>query len=497
MSLFRENSSQEFVPSLHHHWMADRSDIDGTPVPDQNKGNKPGICTPTATIDVPAVFTFEPSAVARRPAVAPAKSTGDGEASGHSITDSVQNLLLSDSPHVPVALPNKKPAKRKKKLSKLPPRKTFDELYEMGDRLGTGAFSIVNECIDKSTKQTLAVKIMVKASSKYNRKQVLEEIDILMRARDGPNVIYFHRHVEETDRFCLVFEKLNGGDLFECIKGLKTFTERQASLVVRDVAKGLTFLHSKGIAHRDLKPANVLCRDPGKVSPAKIADFNLATVVKTEGSFVQPLTTPVGTPEFMSPELATAISLGEDAHYNYTSDLWSLGVIAYLILSGRPPFKGIDGSMDSKDLNEQRATMKTESLLESISEGKFSFPAADWKHVSGAAKDLIGRLLVRAEDRLPAMKVLQHPWLKFEAPAIVLKTPTIFRDKEKRKHLVKFTEAANETHRRMGSTSKDGLKLANPSSSTLLKHRHDSLLLRPFAEARHTALEELVTPKFT
>eukprot|EP00045_Choanoeca_perplexa_P003134 m.28803 g.28803 ORF g.28803 m.28803 type:complete len:478 (+) comp11883_c0_seq2:147-1580(+) len=432
-----------------------------TPTPTALGEAKTGGSTPTALKTPPDVFTFD-VACSTEGSVVPSPRRHVKEGAGHLSADL---LLATESPEVPVELPTKKKATKKKKILKKRRSVTFDELYEMGDLLGKGAFSVVNECMEKATRNSLAVKIMFKANSHYKRAQVLEEVDILMRARDHPNVIYFHKFIEEPDRFCLVFEKLDGGDLFECIKGLTAFTERQASLVIRDVSRGLAFLHNKGIAHRDLKPANVLCLFPGKVIPAKIADFNLATMVKVEGELIRPLTTPVGTPEFMSPELASAISLGEEARYTTSSDLWSLGVIAYVILSGRPPFKGTDGSLDSNELNEQRATLNTETLLEEIAEGKFSFLSVDWKHVSGAAKDLIGRLLVRAEDRLTAYNVLRHPWVRSEAPAIGLKTPAIFRDKEKRKQLMRFAKQANATHRKMASTSIDGLKLANPSSS--------------------------------
>ena len=183
------------------------------------------------------------------------------------------------------------------------------------------------------------------------------------------------------------------------------------------MASALEFLHSKGIAHRDLKPENVLCVYRDRLTPVKLCDFDLGSTPRFHsggGSQSTPLLmTPVGSAEFMAPEIVEAFieDTEDDFNYDKRCDLWSLGVMMYILLSGYPPFSGWcdrkcawadGGQCDDCQLQ----------LFKNIEQGKFDFPDKDWSHISAQAKDLIKRLLVKnAKQRLSAKDVLSHEWL--------------------------------------------------------------------------------------
>ncbi|CAG0894554.1 unnamed protein product [Darwinula stevensoni] len=180
----------------------------------------------------------------------------------------------------------------------------------------------------------------------HSRNRVFKEIEIFHHCQGHSNIIQLIEYFEEEDRFYLIFEKITGGPLLAHIQRRIHFTEHEASLITRDLASALAFLHKKGIAHRDLKPENVLCQNPDSLCPVKICDFDLGSGVKfnsTYTSFVSTpeLLTPVGSAEYMAPEIVEAFNgRGEATVYDKRCDLWSLGVIAYILLCGYPPFYG-------------------------------------------------------------------------------------------------------------------------------------------------------------
>merc|ERR1719431_387498 len=164
------------------------------------------------------------------------------------------------------------------------------------------------------------------------------------------NIIQLVEYFEQPDKFFLVFEKVLGGQLLDYIQTRKFFTEQEAAAVIADVASALEFLHSKGIAHGDLKPENVLCVYKDELTPVKLCDFDLGSGIKFHsggGSDTTPLLlTPVGSAEFMAPEIVEAFieDNEEDLMYDKRCDLWSLGVMLYILLCGYPPFSGHCGA---------------------------------------------------------------------------------------------------------------------------------------------------------
>ena len=203
--------------------------------------------------------------------------------------------------------------------------------------------------------------------------------------------------------------------------------------MIKDVAAALEFLHSKGIAHRDLKPENVLCVHKDKLNPVKLCDFDLGSGIKFHsggGSDTTPfLQTPVGSAEFMAPEIVEAFieDTEDDFKYDKRCDLWSLGVMMYILLCGYPPFSGSCGAKcgwaDGGDCQWCQL-----NLFHNIQKAKFHFPKRDWAQISLEAKDLIKKLLVKtARNRISAEDVLNHPWLKTNSD-LQLDTPARIKE---------------------------------------------------------------------
>jgi serine/threonine protein kinase len=249
-----------------------------------------------------------------------------------------------------------------------------------------------------------------------------------------PNIVQLHEWFEDEDYCYMVFEKMHGGPLLNRIQQKVCFTEQEASLVTRDIASALKFLHGKGIAHRDVKPENILCTDPHRVSPVKLCDLDLASKPATpskkskrglQAVHSEPnLASPVGSAEFMAPEVVDAF-VGDALKYDKRCDMWSLGVIIYIMLCGYPPFYGECERENCGWDQGKPCTDCQENLFHRIQRGEFDFPDEEWASISPEAKDLIVHLLVRnVRLRYTADDVLRHPWVKLGAPhPTVLQTP--------------------------------------------------------------------------
>lgn len=261
-----------------------------------------------------------------------------------------------------------------------------EDFYTEGAEIGRGGMSIVKEGTDKKTGRKWALKYIEK--NIVDDMEVLErEINIMRRLR--------HRHVlglrevfESSDQFCLVTELVTGGELFEKIVEVGSYSEKDAGNIVRQVLLGVEYLHANGVAHRDLKPENLLVggKDEDEI---KIADFGLS---KSFGAGAESaLETSCGTPDYVAPEVLR----GEV--YDQSVDLWSIGVITYILLCGFPPFWG-----------ESQG-----ELFDKILSVEYDFPDPEWTQVSDEAKDFIKHLLVGdPNERHTATQCLQHPWMK-------------------------------------------------------------------------------------
>ncbi|XP_071799457.1 MAP kinase-interacting serine/threonine-protein kinase 1-like isoform X1 [Asterias amurensis] len=341
---------------------------------------------------------------------------------------------------------NTRRRRKKKRRSSVGPSK-FEDVYLVTDEvLGIGAYASVITCTHIPSGKHYAVKMIQKRPGN-SRAKVFREVETLYHCQGHKNILQLIEFFEDDERFYLVFDKMEGGALLHHIEQRRTFNEQEASTVVRDIASALTFLHNKGIAHRDLKPENILCENTHSITPIQICDFGLGSGIHMNSRYNTPLTTPelltpVGSAEYMAPEVVDAFIDDQEASaYDKKCDLWSLGVILYIMLSGRPPFVGNcteDCGWDNGGACQECEDM----LLHSIQAGIYDFEGREWENISDDAKDLISNLLVRdASKRFTAEMVLGHPWI-MRAPMTPLLTPSIIKRNNSAKDLCQFAAEA-------------------------------------------------------
>ncbi|XP_056883541.1 LOW QUALITY PROTEIN: serine/threonine-protein kinase DCLK2-like [Takifugu flavidus] len=267
----------------------------------------------------------------------------------------------------------------------------INEKYQIGKVIGDGNFAVVKECVERSTGQEYALKIIDKARCCGKEHLIENEVAVLRRVRH-PSIIQLIEVDETPSQLFLVMELVKGGDLFDAITSSTKYSERDASAMVFNLAGAIKYLHRMNIVHRDIKPENLLvCEYPDGTKSLKLGDFGLATVV--EG----PLYTVCGTPTYVAPEIIA------ETGYGLKVDIWAAGVITYILLCGFPPFRS--------ENNVQ------EELFDQILRGKLEFPSPDWDAISLPAKMLISQMLqVNVDSRFTAEEVLSHPWVTDEAP---------------------------------------------------------------------------------
>uniref|UniRef100_A0A8C7NCC2 Ribosomal protein S6 kinase n=1 Tax=Oncorhynchus kisutch TaxID=8019 RepID=A0A8C7NCC2_ONCKI len=262
----------------------------------------------------------------------------------------------------------------------------FSEAYEMKEDIGLGSYSVCKRCIHKTTGMEYAVKIISKA-----KRDPTEEVEILLRYGQHPNVITLKDVFDDGRTVYLVTELMKGGELLDKILRQKFFSEREASAVLYTITKTVEYLHVQGVVHRDLKPSNILYVDEsGNAESIRICDFGFAKQLRAENGL---LMTPCYTANFVAPEVCTKQG------YDAACDIWSLGVLLYTMLTGFTPFA--NGLEDTP-----------EEILARIGTGKFSLTGGYWNSVSAEAKELVSKMLhVDPHQRLTAGQVLRHPWV--------------------------------------------------------------------------------------
>lgn len=268
--------------------------------------------------------------------------------------------------------------------AKFDPRVTAK--YDIKALIGRGSFSRVVRVEHKSTRQPYAIK-MIETRYREGREVCESELCVLRRVRHT-NIIQLMEVFETAERVYMVMELATGGELFDRIIARGSFTERDATRVLQMVLDGVKYLHTLGITHRDLKPENLLYYHPGADSKIIITDFGLASSRKKGDECL--MKTTCGTPEYIAPEILVR------KPYTNAVDMWALGVISYILLSGTMPFE---------DDNRMR-------LYRQILKGKYSFSGEPWPSVSNLAKDFVERILtVDPSERLTAGQALKHPWI--------------------------------------------------------------------------------------
>jgi len=277
----------------------------------------------------------------------------------------------------------------------------YEENFEKKKQLGKGKFGVVFEVEERVTKKVYAAK-HIKTRKRDQKEKVLEEIGILANLSD-PHIMGFVGAYENRGEIILVMEYLDGGELFEKVANEEfefPVTETVCSNFMRQICLGLSYLHSQSIVHLDLKPENIVC--VGKeANNLKLIDFGLAKKLDPK----RQIKVMAGTPEFLSPEVVNFDPI------ETATDMWSVGVICYVLLSGFSPFLG---ETDSETFSN-------------ITSGQWDFDVEEFDDISDSAKNFVSKLLIKKTSRrLSATQSLSHEWLlETEQNQNVIKTENL------------------------------------------------------------------------
>lgn len=294
--------------------------------------------------------------------------------------------------------------KLKKDVKELSKQVSIEDKYNLHGLLGTGAFSEVRLAESKENPgEHFAVKIIDKKALKGKEESLENEIKVLRRFSANqneaekslgprlthPNIVQLLETYEDKNKVYLVMELVTGGELFDRIVEKGSYTEKDASHLVRQILEAVDYMHEQGVVHRDLKPENLLYYSPDDDSKIMISDFGLS---KMEDSGI--MATACGTPGYVAPEVLA------QKPYGKAVDVWSIGVISYILLCGYPPF------YDENDAN----------LFAQILKGEFDFDSPYWDEISDSAKHFIKNLMcVSVEKRYTCKQALAHPWISGNA----------------------------------------------------------------------------------
>eukprot|EP00933_Yihiella_yeosuensis_P000239 TRINITY_DN10037_c4_g1_i1.p1 TRINITY_DN10037_c4_g1~~TRINITY_DN10037_c4_g1_i1.p1 ORF type:complete len:486 (+),score=108.29 TRINITY_DN10037_c4_g1_i1:89-1546(+) len=280
--------------------------------------------------------------------------------------------------------------------------KKIDTVYQIERRqLGEGSYGQVCRGKHKDTGSIRAIKSIDK-SKISDRARFQTEVDI-QSSLDHPNIVKLYEIFVDTKRYYLVMELCTGGELFDRIVaeaenkgGEGAFDEKGAATYMQQILGAMTYLHAKNFVHRDIKPENFLLQSPAADAEIKVIDFGLAKEFEVGSD--QVMATRAGTPYYVAPQVLAA-------KYDEKCDIWSCGVIAYILLCGYPPFYG-----DSDN-----------EILKMVKKGDYKFISPDWDGISdgaGSAKDLIRQMLTLDPTKRPsAAELLSHPWITSRAAA--------------------------------------------------------------------------------
>ena len=258
--------------------------------------------------------------------------------------------------------------------------------YEFIKEIGSGAFSKVYKARHKTTKVVRCVKKLSKKDLTEDEKlKLVEEVSIL-RNQDHPNIVKVLEFYQNEKYFFIVTEFQEGGELFDRIMECQSFNEEMARNVMEQVLSAVLYLHKHGFIHRDLKPENIIFETKDPKSKIKVIDFGTSCQYEQGSKLKKKL----GTPYYIAPEVLKR-------YYDEKCDVWSMGVIMYILLCGYPPFNGPNDKI----------------IFNKVLDGKFQFPEEDWQSISKEAKDLIKKMLTYdPSKRLSVSDCLNMPWHK-------------------------------------------------------------------------------------
>ncbi|XP_055612334.1 ribosomal protein S6 kinase 2 beta isoform X2 [Uranotaenia lowii] len=262
----------------------------------------------------------------------------------------------------------------------------FADEYAMMQELGRGTFSVCRLCENRTTKKHYAVKIIDKSGHDCR-----EEVEILLRYGNHPNIVSLFSVHEDPTYVYLVMELLKGGELLDRILSIQYMSEVEASAVLKTVVSAVAYLHEHGVVHRDLKPSNLLYASANHTPESlKLCDLGFAKQLRADNGL---LMTPCYTANFVAPEVL------KKQGYDLACDIWSLGVLLYIMLDGKTPFASTPN--DSPDM-----------ILARIGSGKVDLETGKWPNISEEVKELLRQMLHIVPQRRPtAAQILRHPWL--------------------------------------------------------------------------------------
>jgi calcium-dependent protein kinase len=267
------------------------------------------------------------------------------------------------------------------------------DLYTLGRKLGQGQFGVTYLCVEKSTGKEFACKSIAKRKliSMEDVEDVRRELHIMHHLSDHPNIVNIKGAYEDVTSVHLVMELCAGGELFDRIIQRGHYSEAKAAELTRTIVGVVEACHSLGVMHRDLKPENFLFSNHSEDAALKTTDFGLSVFFKPGEIF----TDVVGSPYYVAPEVLRK-------HYGPDADVWSAGVILYILLSGVPPFWA-----------------ETEQgIFEQVLKSELDFVSDPWPKISESAKDLLRKMLnPNVAKRMKSHEVLCHPWIREDGVA--------------------------------------------------------------------------------
>ncbi|KAJ7013087.1 hypothetical protein NC653_002950 [Populus alba x Populus x berolinensis] len=289
------------------------------------------------------------------------------------------------------------------------PMEDVKSIYSIGKELGRGQFGITHLCTNKVTGEQFACKTIAKRKlvNKEDVEDVRREVQIMHHLTGQPNIVELKGAYEDKHSVHLVMELCAGGELFDRIIAKGHYTERAAASLLRTIVQIIHTCHSMGVIHRDLKPENFLLLNKQENSPLKATDFGLSVFYKSAGEVFKDI---VGSAYYIAPEVLKR-------RYGPEADVWSVGVMLFILLSGVPPFWA----------------ESEHGIFNAILRGHIDFTSDPWPSISPQAKDLVRKMLTSdPKQRMTAIQVLGHPWIKEdgEAPDTPLDNAVLSRLKQ-------------------------------------------------------------------
>lgn len=260
------------------------------------------------------------------------------------------------------------------------------DYYDIFEELGSGAFGVVHRAVEKSTGRNFAAKF-IPTPSAAEKSTVRKECDMMNRLVHN-RLINLHDVFDEGDEMCLITEFLSGGELFEKISNPNyRMTEYEAKRYIRQICEGLQHMHENNIVHLDIKPENILFESKSSQN-VKLCDFGLASKLDPD----EIVKVSAATVEFAAPEIVEKEAVG------FATDMWAVGVLTYVILSGLSPFGGVDDDETQSNILDCKVHFGSEFSI-----------------ISDNGKDFIRKLLLRNKGaRINVFEALDHPWLNME-----------------------------------------------------------------------------------